>query len=154
MTEPDRYRDEPEELIRLRFFAAEGNAQAQWELGKRYSDGRDVPKNLRKAARWYSRAAKQGHVEARFYLGNCYLHGWGVKKNEERARRLFRMAADQGHSGAADLLRSGHRAIIGWLAFVIGLFGGVFLQYLTGSTLGLVFGFLAASLAVLVVLKV
>ena len=49
------------ELIRL---AEQGNADAQYNLGKCYQNGNGVPKNIQTAIYWYGKAMAQGHADA------------------------------------------------------------------------------------------
>ena len=44
--------------------AEQGNANAQYNLGVMYAEGRGVPKNEQVAAAWYRKAAEQGHASA------------------------------------------------------------------------------------------
>jgi localization factor PodJL len=84
----------------LRAAAAEGDPNAQFEIGQRFADGRGVPQNPADAADWYERAAKQGLVPARFRLGGLYEKGFGVKKDLDAARRLYTAAAEAGNAKA------------------------------------------------------
>ncbi|MDO4802409.1 MAG: hypothetical protein Q4A15_09615, partial [Prevotellaceae bacterium] len=46
-----------------------GNTSEQIKLGKQYSEGDGVTKNLIEAAKWYQRAADDGDAEGLFLLG-------------------------------------------------------------------------------------
>ena len=49
----------------LRLAAEQGHADAQFELGKRYTaEGHGVPINLELVEKWFRRAAEQGHAQA------------------------------------------------------------------------------------------
>jgi len=52
--------------------AEAGDADSQVELGLRYLDGKDVPKNQVEAVKWYRKAAEQNYAVAQNNLGNCY----------------------------------------------------------------------------------
>ena len=51
---------------------------------------------LRKAIKWFNKAADQGLAEAQCTLGICYYTGDGVEQNNEEAAKLFLKAAEQG----------------------------------------------------------
>src|ERR1700694_1489127 len=46
----------------LRRAAGQGDADAQWQIGVRYHNGEDVPRDDTQAMQWFLRAAEQGHV--------------------------------------------------------------------------------------------
>ncbi len=80
--------------------AAEGHANAQFNLAGMYANGRGVPQDHEQAARWFQLAAEQDHAEAQFNLGNIYATGEGVPQDDEEAARWYRRAAEQGHARA------------------------------------------------------
>jgi len=45
--------------------------EEQYLLGKKYWDGDGVPRDLRKAAYWWAKAADQGHTTAKEILPKC-----------------------------------------------------------------------------------
>ncbi|RCK78856.1 MAG: hypothetical protein OZSIB_1006 [Candidatus Ozemobacter sibiricus] len=49
--------------------AANGNAEAQYQLGTLYHFGRQATRDFTEAARWYRLAAQQGHSMAQYQLG-------------------------------------------------------------------------------------
>jgi len=69
-----------------------GQAEAQFDLGVLYAQGRGVQRDLTVAERWYRKAAEQGNAEAEFALGQMYSRGWGVPRDEADALRWFQMA--------------------------------------------------------------
>ena len=73
--------------------AEQGNAHAQYFLGKLYKDGQGVPQDYEEAARWYRLAAKQGHAKAQYSLGWLYEVGKGVPTDKEEAARWYQLAA-------------------------------------------------------------
>ena len=73
-------REAKEAVEKLRTAAEQGDAQAQCELGVLYENGQGVPKDHRKAAEWFGKAAAQGHAEAK---------EWLAKKAKEKRKRLF-----------------------------------------------------------------
>lgn len=76
--------------------ASAGDADAQFELGKRFYQGIDVPQNYAEALSLYTRAAEQGHIKAQNNLGIHYLKSEGVENNEALAFHWFFKAAQQG----------------------------------------------------------
>ena len=77
--------DEPTELIEK---AENGDANAQYLLGKYYSDEQEFAK----AVEWWQKAADQGNIEAQYELGRCYENGCGVKKNLFKAIDWYALA--------------------------------------------------------------
>ncbi len=65
-------KDEVEAFQRYRKAAEQGDAEAQYVLGERYSRGQGVPRDDDEAIRWYERAGEQGHVKAQYSLGLMY----------------------------------------------------------------------------------
>lgn len=93
-TLPDRF------PASLREAALGGDANAEYEIGLRYLDGRGIPQNTAEAVRWLERAANAGVVPAQFRLGGLFEKGLGVKKNLETARKLYVSAAEKGNAKA------------------------------------------------------
>jgi hypothetical protein len=81
------------ELIRK---ANKGDAQAQFELGRRYAAGEGVGKDDATALAWFEKAAAQDHAGAEVGLGSIYAHGFGVPQNQVESIRWYRKAALQG----------------------------------------------------------
>jgi localization factor PodJL len=81
----------------LRAAAAAQNPAAEYEIGVRYFDGRDVTQSNADAMYWLDRAAKAGFAPAQFRLGSAYEKGDGVTRDLAAARRLYIAAANQGH---------------------------------------------------------
>ena len=61
--------------------AAEGNAEAQWQLGQRYENGDGVKKNAVRALVQYKKAAEQRHHQACKRLAELYEKGALVKRD-------------------------------------------------------------------------
>ncbi|NQT27962.1 sel1 repeat family protein [candidate division KSB1 bacterium] len=85
--------------------AMDGDADAQYHIGKIFSNPKWKPDYLR-AAVWFGRAADQGHVDAQFWLGLLYDAGLGLTENNRAARCWYKIAADQGHKDALVMLGS------------------------------------------------
>ncbi len=73
--------------------AAQGNAQAQINLGEMYAAGDGVPKNAGKAVEWYQKAAAQGNVSAQLTLSATYIGGDGVVRDLVLAYAWCNLAA-------------------------------------------------------------
>ena len=89
----------------LKAAASDGEAPAQYQLGKEYYDGKIVKKNYRNAVKWFTKAAEQGHAEAQFMLARCYFSRKGMpnanyRKTKPLAEKWFIAAAEQGHAEA------------------------------------------------------
>ena len=80
--------------------AAQGFADAQYQLGMLYESGSGVTRNLAEAVRWYRKAAEQGHAGAQFRLGECCYWGLGMQPDRAEAVKWYRKAAEQGHAEA------------------------------------------------------
>ena len=57
--------------------AEAGDAESEVELGLRYLDGKDVPKNQVEAVKWFRKAAEQNLAKAQYNLGVCLYAGEG-----------------------------------------------------------------------------
>ena len=80
--------------------AKQGNADAQYNLGVMYDNGRGVPQDYKEAAKWYQLAAMQGHASAQHNLGVMYEVGRGIPQDDSEAVRLYQLAANQGNASA------------------------------------------------------
>ncbi|MEM8877227.1 MAG: peptidoglycan-binding protein [Pseudomonadota bacterium] len=84
----------------LRKAAQEGDALAQHEVARRFSEGRAIPQDLEAAADWYQRAAAQGLAPAQYALATLYEKGNGVDQDVSMAEMWYKRAADQGNRKA------------------------------------------------------
>lgn len=82
--------------------AAEGNAQAQYNLGLMFEKGRGVPQDYAGAAALYQQAAAQGNSTAQRNLGVMYRDGLGVPKDPVRAYMWLNLGAAESAANAAD----------------------------------------------------
>jgi TPR repeat protein len=73
--------------------AAEGNAEAQNNLGALYAEGKGVAKDYVQARQWYEKAAAQGHALAQNNLAELYFAGLGVQQDYVRAYMWVNIAA-------------------------------------------------------------
>ena len=88
----------------LQIKAEQGDADAQFRLGRLYGKGQGVPQSCTEAAKWYRKAAEQGHVEAQLRLGVMYDEGRGVPQDDTESAHWLRLAAEQGEPNAQFLL--------------------------------------------------
>lgn len=76
--------------------AREGSIEDQYNLGKRYLDGKDY----KNAGKWLSKAAEQGNVKAQTAMGRMYEKGQGVPKDYGISFSWYEKAANQGYGYA------------------------------------------------------
>ena len=69
------------------------DANAQFEMGKRYETGDGLLVDYVEAQKLYRKAAEAGHAEAQRNLGFLYAEGRGVETNVAEAVKWFRKAA-------------------------------------------------------------
>lgn len=89
-------------LDECRRMAAEGDAEAQWQLGQRYEKGDGVRQDSMRAIAQYKKAADQGHKAACAKLASCYETGKLVGKNQAQAAKYREMAEGEGLDGDSD----------------------------------------------------
>ncbi|MCI0701156.1 MAG: serine/threonine-protein kinase [Planctomycetia bacterium] len=94
----------PQDFVKAREWyekaAAQGNVNAQNNLGVLYARGEGVEQDYAKAREWYEKAAEQGHAPAQFNLGGLYAAGQGVPQDYVKAREWYEKAAEQNHASA------------------------------------------------------
>ena len=76
--------------------AAQGLADAQFNLALIYANGDGVPADPRQAAHWCRLAAEQGFAAAQDRLGVMFIKGEGVPLDEVEALAWFQLAARGG----------------------------------------------------------
>ena len=91
-------------LPEIRKLAAQGDADAQWQLGVRYHNGEGVPRDDVQAMQWFLRAADQGHVTAQATLGAYYWAGRGVPQDLSKAYFWSALALAQGDENSKSRL--------------------------------------------------
>ena len=89
--------------------AAEGNAAAQYEYGRRLLGGEmGLSANPHQGALWLTAASLRGHAKAQSLLGWCYAVGRGVEQSPAESRKWYEAAASQGSAVAClQLARAG-----------------------------------------------
>ncbi|NNH64611.1 peptidoglycan-binding protein [Rhizobium laguerreae] len=81
--------------------ASGGDALALFEIGARYSDGRNgMTADQKQAANWYQLAADKGFAPAQYRLGSMYEKGNGVERDIAKAKGFYDQAANQGNASA------------------------------------------------------
>lgn len=88
--------------------AVSGHAPAQNELGKIYSEGREVARSFDEARRWFQAAADLDYAPAQFNLGLLYTYSPEGGNNPAAAIICFEQAVKQGHALAAWYLGSAY----------------------------------------------
>jgi TPR repeat protein len=85
----------PQKPLRERLLdrALQGDAEAQFDLGKNYEAGRiGLPKDFAKAEHWYRLAAEQGDPFAQASLAILLGFGKGIPKDEAQALMWYDIA--------------------------------------------------------------
>jgi TPR repeat protein len=77
----------------LRELADQGDARAQFKLGKLYDDGHGVTQSDAEALKWYRLSAEQGYAIAQYNLALMYGEGQGVTQDYVEAAKWFGKAA-------------------------------------------------------------
>ncbi len=77
-----------------------GNAEKDYELGKKYETGQGVRRNLGKSFEYYKKSADAGYSKAQLSLGLMYARGVFVPQNNRLAVKYLLAAANQGELGA------------------------------------------------------
>ena len=73
--------------------AAQGNAEAQNNLGELFAKGQGTPQDYSQAHQWYEKAAAQGHALAQNNLAELYFSGLGTTQDYVRAYLWVSLAA-------------------------------------------------------------
>ncbi len=77
--------------------AEQGNAEAQFLLGKMYMRGQGVPADNDQAMKWLKASGSQGNAEAQFFVGSIYLL---PHKDIPEGVKWLRLSAEQGNQDA------------------------------------------------------
>lgn len=80
-------------LQELEKAAQKGDAQAYYNLGIFYREGKATPPDLKRSFEMYKRGAEKGSVLAAFNLGQAYRKGEGVAVDYAEAARWYEFAA-------------------------------------------------------------
>jgi uncharacterized protein len=88
-------------LKEWRLLAEQGNADAQFDLGFRYSNGTGVLQDYAEAVKWYRLSAEQGNANAQYSLGMLYKYGVGVVQDNISSHMWYNIAAANGGKEAS-----------------------------------------------------
>jgi TPR repeat protein len=83
-------------LEEFRAAAKNGDAEAQYYLGRMYLMADGVPSDYKQAADFFRKAAAHGNANAQFYLGVLNYLGEGVPQDYSKAVKWYSRAAAQG----------------------------------------------------------
>ncbi len=89
--------------------AEQGNAGAQYYLGRMYYVPEGVSRDVTESIRWYRLAAEQGYSSAQYNLGEMYYYGKGVPQDYVQAYAWFNVLGAQEDEGAIverDIIRN------------------------------------------------
>ena len=87
--------------------AKEGDADAQYNVGLIYANGKGVKQDMAQAMEWYEKAAKAGQGDAAYNLGIIYYNmEESNPQRYDRAKRWYTLAAEKGVSQAENNLAS------------------------------------------------
>ncbi len=87
-------------LKEFRPLAEQGDALAQFLLGRMYDLAQGVPQDYQEAMKWYRLAAEQGFALAQSNLGGMYISSHGVPRNSIQGYMWASLAAVQGNEKA------------------------------------------------------
>ncbi|MAZ02529.1 MAG: hypothetical protein CMN56_05265 [Sneathiella sp.] len=80
----------------IKKMAESGDPWGQFYLGSMYGSGNGVSKDLYKAVKWWSLAAKQGNATAQYNLGVANEYGKGAPQDFQTAYMYYYIAAENG----------------------------------------------------------
>lgn len=81
----------------LRIAAAEGNSDAQFQIGYLLLTGHSGEARPGDAVIWFQKSAAQHHAPAQFQLGLLHKHGRGTPQDKAKAQIWFKRAAENGN---------------------------------------------------------
>ena len=70
--------------------------EVEYELGKRYYEGKENKKNMEKAFFYFNAAAEHGYVASQWMIGFMYFNGFGIDQDYTKAREIFEKLEEQG----------------------------------------------------------
>lgn len=87
--------DWPKAVEMLELSSANGNPDAQWELGLLYEHANHVEKNEAKALELYQRSADAGSPIGLYLVAHCYQHGIVVEENRTMSDSLYAKSLEE-----------------------------------------------------------
>ena len=85
-----------QEIKKLKAKGKAGDAEAIFELAKKYYYGDGVPEDKVKAVKLYQKAAELGNAKAQNNLSVCFYNGVGLPEDKSEAVKWWTKAAEQG----------------------------------------------------------
>lgn len=102
-----------EAVVYFRKAAEQGNADGEYGLGRMYTSGEGVKRDIQEGRRWILKAAQRGHVLATAVIAQAYIRGeLGITESErasETAHQWIRRAAETDHVPSLEHLAAGYR---------------------------------------------
>ena len=92
--------------------AGRGVAEAQFDLGLKFANGKGAALDYAQAAHWYLQAAGQNHALAQFNLGIMHAKGQGMPADHAKSLVWIQKSADLGDAGAQFRLGITHQRTI------------------------------------------
>ena len=77
--------------------AKQGNAAAQFEVGKMYYKGIGVEKNPNTAIKWLKLCSENRNSEASMFLSMIYSSGLGITRNYKESKKWLKLSANMGN---------------------------------------------------------
>jgi uncharacterized protein len=94
----------PQEIKALEQAAETADAEAKYNLGKKFRDGDTVPQSLTNAAVWFRKSAEAGYAKAQYHLALACEEGEGLTKDLTEATKWHTRAANQDFAKAQERL--------------------------------------------------
>ncbi len=92
-----------DDIAALQEKAKNGDADAQYALGKAYQSGKDVKQSDYDGVFWMTKAAEQGNTDAMLNLGIAYRGGFGVQQDYKKAYMWLEVAVLHGNKRAVEV---------------------------------------------------
>lgn len=103
-------KDDEEAVKWFRKAALQGEAHAQYWLGRSYISALGINYDIAEAVKWLQKAADQNDADAQLMMGELYRIGGGVPQDYAEMEKWYSKAAEQGHGKAIimmDILKRG-----------------------------------------------
>jgi TPR repeat protein len=92
--------------VQVRKRAEQGDAEAQFQLGRALASGTGIGKDVSESIQWVRKAAESGLPTAQYSLGFMLENGQLLQRNPAEAVVWYSRAADQGHTSAMSRLEA------------------------------------------------
>lgn len=100
------------DFLEVKKAAEDGDAGAQFQVGKMYINGDGTGKDFDKGNEWLKKSAGQDHEKAAHRLGMVYRYGHGVDVDYSESAKWFRQSAELGYMAGQSELGQMYR--MGW----------------------------------------